>query len=177
MKKGFVLYITGIPSSGKTTLANNLAEALRIKGYKVEILDAYWVRNHICLHEGFSLETGRKIITCTAWTARLLARNGVIVLCSFVTPSKNLRELFKRIVGEEVPVYEVYLKCSIDACSKRDNKQLYRKLMIGELKELPGVTIPYEESSNPDLVIDTERLDEKATLKRVLEFLRKKGHI
>ncbi len=107
MDKGFVLFITGIPSSGKTTLANNLANVLRDHGYRVEVLDAFWVRNHICLHEGYSYDVGEKIMTCTAWVARLLARNGVIVLCSFVTPSRKLRELFKQIVGEEVLGYRM----------------------------------------------------------------------
>ncbi len=174
MKKGFVLFITGIPSSGKTTLASNLAEFLRARGYSVEVLDAFWVRNHICLHEGYDTESGRKIITCTAWIARLLARNGVIVLCSFVTPSRSLRELFKKIVGEEVPVYEVYLKCNIDVCRRRDNKRLYERLERGEIEILPGVTIPYEESPNPDLTIDTSIVDEDKTLEITLKFLEKK---
>ncbi len=171
MGKGFVLFITGIPSSGKTTLANSLAKVLRDHGYRVEVLDAFWVRNHICLHEGYGYDVGEKIITCTAWVARLLARNGIIVLCSFVTPSRKLRELFKQIVGEEVLVYEVFLKCDIDTCRRRDSKGLYRKLEKGEIKELPGITIPYEEPINPDLVIDTRILNEKEALNKVLRFL------
>ncbi len=174
MRKGFVLFITGIPSSGKTTLANNLATFLRSRGYNTEVLDAFWVRNHLCLHEGYDIESGKKIITCVAWAARLLARNGVIVLCSFVTPSRSLRELFKKIVSEEVPVYEIYLKCSIDICRKRDNKKLYERLEKDEIKVLPGVTIPYEESPNPDLTIDTSVVNEREAMEIVLKFLREK---
>lgn len=174
MRTGFVLFITGIPSSGKTTLANNLARFLRAKGYNVEVLDAFWVRNHICLHEGYNIDSGRKIITCTAWIARLLARNGVIVLCSFVAPSRSLRELFKKIVNEEVPAYEIYLKCNVDVCRRRDNKMLYKRLEKGEIKDLPGVTIPYEEPLNPDLAIDTSIIDEREAMEIVLRFLEKK---
>ncbi len=174
---GFVLFITGIPSSGKTTLAYNLASYLRSRGFRVEVLDAFWVRENICMFEGYNREAREKIMKCTAWIARLLARNGVIVICSFVAPSRSLRELFRKIAGEEVRVIEIYLKCSIEVCRKRDNKGLYRKLERGEIKILPGVTIPYEEPLNPDIKIDTEKLGVEETLKYTLQKLREIGVI
>ena len=175
--RSFVLFITGIPSSGKTTLANNLARVLRGMGYRVEVLDGYWVRRNICVYEGYDLETAERVMRCTAWIARLLVRNGVVVICSFVAPSRRIRALFKEIVSEEAPVLEVYLKCRPEICRLRDNKGLYRGVERGEIKVLPGIKIPYEESPNPDIVVDTEKHDPGETLSIVLRELEKRGLI
>ena len=153
--RGLVAWLTGLPGSGKTTIASSTATRLRDMGYRVEVLDGDWVRKTINPDAGYTREERRRHLLRVAWIARLLARNGVIVLCSFVSPYRSVRAEIRRIIEEEVPFIEVYVKCPLEECIKRDPKGLYKKALRGEIKHFTGISDPYEPPENPDIVLDT----------------------
>ncbi len=177
LNRGFVVWLTGLPGSGKTTVANAVASKLRESGYRVEVLDGDWVRKTINPDVGFTREERRIHLRRIAWIARLLARNGVIVLCSFVSPYRSVRKEIREIVEEEAPFVEVYCKCSLQECIRRDPKGLYRKALRGEIEHFTGISDPYEEPENPELTLDTEHEPPNKNAERVLDKLRKLGLI
>ncbi len=155
LQRGLVVWLTGLPGSGKTTIATRAAERLRAMGYRVEVLDGDWVRKTINPDAGFTREERLRHLRRVAWIARLLARNGVIVLCSFVSPYREARKIIREIIEEEAPFLEIYVKCPLEECIRRDPKGLYAKALRGEIKHFTGITDPYEPPENPDLVLDT----------------------
>ncbi|RLG84552.1 MAG: adenylyl-sulfate kinase [Thermoprotei archaeon] len=176
--KGFVVWFTGLPGSGKTTIAKSVAEKLRSMGYRVEVLDGDWVRKTINPDAGFTREQRRIHLHRVAWISRLLARNGVIVLCSFVSPYRDVRAEIRNIVEEEnIPFIEVYTKCSLETCIKRDPKGLYKKALRGEIKHFTGISDPYEEPLNPELVIDTEHDNIETNVSKIINKLKELGLI
>lgn len=175
LDKGFVVWLTGLPGSGKTTIARGLAERLRSEGYRVELLDGDWARKTISRGAGFTREERRRHLHRVAWVARLLARNGVIVLCSFVSPYRDVRREVREIIEEEAPFIEVYVKCSLEECIRRDPKGLYRKALRGEIKHFTGISDPYEPPENPDLVLDTEKEEPAESVEKLYRLLREKG--
>ncbi len=178
IEKGFVVWFTGLPASGKTTIARGVAEVLKARGYRVEVLDGDWVRKTINPDAGFTKEERRRHLLRVAWIARLLARNGVIVLCSFVSPYREVRAEIRRIVEEEgIPFIEVFVKCSLEECIRRDPKGLYRKALAGEIQHFTGISDPYEEPENPELVVDTEHDSVENNVRKVVEYLEQRGLI
>ncbi len=176
LDKGFVVWFTGLPGSGKSTIAYGVADVLRGLGYRVEVLDGDWVRKTINPDATFTKEGRRIHLRRVAWIARLLARNGVIVLCSFVSPYRDVRAEVRSIVEEEgLKFIEVYVKCSLEECIRRDPKGLYKKALRGEIKNFTGISDPYEEPENPELVIDTERLTPKESIEEVINYLKKQN--
>lgn len=173
LDRGFVVWLTGLPGSGKTTIAKMLWEKLRGEGFKVELLDGDWVRKHINVDAGFTREERRIHLLRVAWIARLLARNGVIVICSFVSPYRDVRSEIKKIVEEEVPFLEVYVKCSIRECIKRDPKGLYKKALRGEIRNFTGINDPYEEPENPNLTLDTENKPPEINVEELYDLTKK----
>ena len=171
LNKGFVCWFTGLPGSGKTCIAEALAKKLRKYGLKVEILDGDWVRKTINVDTGFTFEERRRHLLRVAWIARLLARNGIIVLCSFVSPYKSVRAEIRKIVEEEAPFIEVFVKCSLQEAIRRDPKGLYRKALKGEIKNMTGINDPYEEPENPEIIIDTEKNSVNYNTRLILEKL------
>ncbi len=173
LEKGLVVWLTGLPASGKTTIASRVAEILKKERFKVELLDGDWVRKTINPDAGFTREERRRHLLRVAWIARLLARNGVIVLCSFVSPYEDVRREIREIIEEEVPFIEVYVKCSLNECIRRDPKGLYKKALRGEIKNFTGISDPYEPPKNPDLVLDTERLTVDECVKKLFDKINK----
>jgi len=171
LDRGFVVWLTGLPGSGKTTIARGLAERLRREGYRVEVLDGDWARKTISRGAGFTREERRRHLHRVAWVARLLARNGVIVVCSFVSPYRDVRREVREIIEEEVPFVEVFVKCSLEECIRRDPKGLYRRALRGEIKHFTGVSDPYEPPENPDVVLDTEHSSPEECVEKLYEYL------
>ncbi len=176
IERGVVAWLTGLPASGKTSIAMAAAERLRGLGYRVEVLDGDWVRRTINPDAGYTREERRRHLLRVAWIARLLARNGVVVLCSFVSPYRSVREEVRRIVEEEgLPFIEVYVKCPLEECIRRDPKGLYAKALRGEIKHFTGISDPYEPPENPDLVLDTTRdpleVNASKLVERILDAL------
>ena len=172
LDKGFVVWFTGLPGSGKTTIAEALRKKLQNAGYRVELLDGDWVRRTINPDAGFTKEERRIQLLRVAWIARLLARNGVITLCSFVSPYRDVRSEIRKIIEEELPFIEVYTKCSLEECIKRDPKGLYKRALAGEIKNFTGIDDPYEEPENPELIIDAEHNSAEQNAEKVLEKLK-----
>ncbi len=177
LDKGFVLWLTGLPASGKTTVAKGVVEALRKARYRVELLDGDWVRKTISVGAGFTREERRRHLLRVAWVARLLARNGVIVICSFVSPYRDVRREVRKIIEEEIPFIEVYVRCSLEECIRRDPKGLYRKALRGEIKHMTGIDDPYEPPENPEIVVDTERMSPEECAQSILRWLCSHGFV
>lgn len=172
-----VAWLTGMPGSGKTTISEAVAEELRAMGHKVEVLDGDWVRRTINPDAGFTRDQRRTHLLRVAWIARLLARNGVIVICSFVSPYRGVREEVRGIVEEEVPFVEVYVRCPLEECLRRDPKGLYRRALAGDLEHFTGVSDPYEPPENPDIVLDTTRETPEQSAGKLLALLSEMGYV
>ncbi len=171
IERGAVLWFTGLPASGKTTVARLVARRLNAAGYRVELLDGDWVRRTINVGAGFSREERWKHLLRVAWIARLLGRNGVIVLCSFVSPYRGVRREIRRIVSEEVPFVEIWVKCGLRECINRDPKGLYKRALKGEITNMTGLGDPYEHPEAPDLILNSEVWNPEFNAKVVLDFL------
>lgn len=172
LDKGCVIWLTGLPGSGKTTIARAVERELRKKGFRVEVLDGDEVRKWLSPQEGFTREDRERHLRRVVHVARLLARNGVIVLCSFVSPYRKIREEVREIIeSEDIPFVEVYVKCSLEECIKRDPKGLYKRALKGEIKHMTGLDDPYEEPENPELTLDSEKLTVKESAKILVRKL------
>ena len=165
---GFTLWFTGLPASGKTTLATRVAESLRTAGYRVEVLDGDELRQGLSKNLGFSKTDRDTHILRIGFIARILSRNGVITIVAAISPYRETRELVRNEIGRFV---EVYLKCPVEVCGKRDRKGLYAKAFRGEVPAFTGVSDPYEEPLNPDLVVETNKESIESCVHRILEKL------
>lgn len=171
---GLTVWFTGLPSSGKSTIANLVAQKLKARGYKVERLDGDIVRKGLTQDLGFSKEDRNKNIERVSFVAKLLARNGVIVLSSFVSPYRAAREKARKEIGS---FFEVYVKCSLEECMRRDIKGMYKKAMNGELKEFTGISDPYEEPKNAELILETDKETPQDSSQKILSSLEKHGYL
>ena len=174
MSKGVTVWFTGLPCSGKTTIADKLAVILKEKGRKVERLDGDIVRKGLTRDLGFSKEDRDKNIERVTFVAKLLTRNDVIVLATFVSPYIARRQLSREEIGEYI---EVYVKASVDECIKRDVKGMYKKALAGEIKDFTGVDDPYEEPVNPEILVDTESESVNESVEKVLRYLEKNNYL
>jgi adenylylsulfate kinase len=172
--KGVTVWFTGLPCSGKTTIANKVAEILKNKGLKVERLDGDLVREELTCDLGFSRKDRDENIKRVTFVAKLLTRNDVIVLATFISPYRERRKKSRKEIGDFL---EVYVKCLLEECIKRDVKGMYKKALEGEIKGFTGIDDPYEEPLEPDLIIEThkERVEESAD--KVLFLLKNTGYI
>ena len=158
--RGCVVWLTGLPGSGKTTIARAVEKELKQQGFRVEVLDGDEVRRWLSPKEGFTREDREIHLRRVAHVAKLLARNGVIVLCSFVSPYKKIRREVRKIIeSENIPFIEVYVKCSLEECIKRDPKGLYKRALSGKIKHMTGIDDLYEEPERAELILDTEKKD------------------
>ena len=168
MMEGFTLWFTGLSGSGKSTLAHRVSEELKDRGLPVEILDGDEVRTHLSKGLGFSKEDRDTNIRRIGFVSKLLARNGVVAIAAAISPYREVRD---EVRSWHDKFFEVFVKCSIDKLVERDVKGLYKKALAGELKGFTGVSDPYEEPLNAELVIesDKETIDESAN--RLLSHL------
>ena len=173
MEKGFVIWITGLPASGKTTIARIVADKLRSIGLKVEMLDGDEVRKWLSPEAGFTREDRERHLRRVAYVSKLLARNGVAVIASFVSPYRKIRSEIRQIIeNENIPFIEVYTKCSLQKCIERDPKGLYKKALAGEIKHFTGLDDPYEEPENPEITLDTENTPPEENAKKLLNYIK-----
>ncbi|MBC7360737.1 MAG: adenylyl-sulfate kinase [Candidatus Aminicenantes bacterium] len=173
-QKGFTLWFTGLPCSGKSAVADRVAEILRSRGLKVERLDGDVVRKSLCRDLGFSREDRNENIRRVTFVAKLLTRNGVAVLTSFISPYREIRDEARREIGEFV---EVYVKCPLEVCIARDVKGMYQKAIRGEIKEFTGISDPYEEPLNPELVLETDKETLEESAQKVIDCLKRLGYL
>ena len=171
-----IVWFTGLPASGKSTLAHHLEKELFNRSIRAYVFDGDNVRHGLCSNLGFSREDRRENLRRIAEMCKLFIDAGIVVLTAFVSPYREDREYVRNLIGND-GFFEVYIKCSVDICEKRDPKGHYRKAKEGIIKNFTGVSDPYEEPENPDLVIDTEKMDVESSVQNVLELLGKKGFI
>ena len=154
LSSGLTVWFTGLPSSGKTTLAGALAKRLADEGHpRVELLDGDVAREHLTRGLGFSREDRDENVRRIGWVASLLARNGVIVLASVISPYRAVRDEVRSL--HDGRFVEVYVSTPVEVCSTRDVKGLYARASRGELTGLTGVDDPYEPPLRPEVVIPT----------------------
>jgi adenylylsulfate kinase len=176
MSKGFVLWFTGLSGAGKTTLSTRIAEKLRAHGLNVEILDGDELRTNISKGLGFSKEDRDTNIRRIGYVSRLLARNGVAVIAAAISPYREVRDEVRGAVsGNGAAFIEVFAKCSIDVLAERDVKGLYKKAFAGELQEFTGVSDPYEEPLDPEVVVETDRESIEVSVARILDVIEKRN--
>jgi adenylylsulfate kinase len=151
---GATVWLTGLPSAGKTTIALALAERLRAEGHRVEILDGDEIRTFLSAGLGFSPEDRDTNIQRIGFVAELLASNGVKVLAPVIAPYAASRAaVAERHAQQGTPYLEVHVATPVEVCSERDVKGLYAKQAAGEISGLTGVDDPYEAPTAPDLRI------------------------
>ncbi len=173
-QKGFTLWFTGLPCSGKSAVADKVAEILRERGLKVERLDGDIVRQSLTRDLGFSKKDRDENIRRVTFVAKLLTRNGVAVLTSFISPYREIRDEARREIGNFI---EVYVKCPLEVCMKRDIKGMYQKALKGEIKEFTGISDPYEEPLNPELILETDKETLEESAGKVIKKLNDLGYL
>jgi adenylylsulfate kinase len=173
-QRGFTAWFTGIPCSGKTTIADRVAEILREKGHRVERLDGDIVRKGLTSDLGFSKEDRDENIKRVTFVAKLLTRNEVAVLATFVSPYRERRAKTREEIGNFV---EVYTRCPVEVCMERDVKGMYEKALAGEISNFTGVDDPYEEPEDPELILDTDKDDIEECAWKVIVKLRELEYI
>jgi len=169
---GFVVWFTGLSGAGKTTLSIRLAEELRTRVLRVEILDGDEVRTNLSKGLSFSKEDRDTNIRRIGYVSRLLARNNVAVIAAAISPYREVRDEVRRdISGDGAAFIEVFAKCTIDVLAERDVKGLYKKALAGELRGFTGISDPYEEPLDPEVVVETDRESEEISAAKILRTL------
>jgi len=162
------LWLTGLPCAGKTTLAKRIKEELDNRGFHTTHLDGDDVRNALNENLGFSPEDRKENLRRIAHVAKLFNKSGIFVIASFVSPTNDYRSMIKNIIGS---FKLVYVKCGLDICEKRDVKGMYRKARAGQIKEFTGISAPFEDPDNADIVIDTGNNDVESCVRQIISQL------
>jgi adenylylsulfate kinase len=153
--RGFCLWLTGLPSAGKTTISRELAPRLTARGWPVELLDGDEVRRGLSADLGFDRASREQHARRVTFVAKLLARNGAIPIVALISPYASSRALARKEVGRFV---EVYVRTPIELCEQRDVKGLYKRARAGEIHEFTGVDDPYEPPEHPEITVDTAEM-------------------
>ena len=172
--RGFVVWLTGLSGAGKSTIADALVPEIAATGRRVELLDGDVVRTHLSKGLGFSREDRDTNVARIAFVAHLLARNGVAVVVSAISPFRSTRIAAREMIGDFV---EVHIAPPLEECIRRDVKGLYKKALSGEIPQFTGVSDPYEAPENAELVLDTSTIDLPASVSRVKGKLADLGYL
>ena len=163
------VWLTGMSGAGKSTAAALLAERLRARGCKVEVLDGDVVRAHLSKGLAFSKEDRDENIRRIGFVSELLSRNGVICIVAAISPYRHTREEVRRRIENFV---EVYVHCPLDVLVGRDVKGLYKKARAGQIPEFTGISAPYEAPEQPEIVLATEHCSVSESVTRIADYLR-----
>ena len=173
-QRGFTIWFTGMSGAGKSTIAEALEPILRQRGLKVEILDGDVVRTNLSKGLGFSKEDRDTNILRIGFVAHLLSRNGVCVMTAAISPYRDIRDQCRAQIGDFV---EVYVNCPLDKLIERDVKGLYEKAIRGEIANFTGVSDPYEEPLNPEVVVETDKETVEESVEKILARLQALGYV
>jgi adenylylsulfate kinase len=171
-----VIWFTGLSASGKSTIAHNVEKELFQKGIRAYVFDGDNVRHGLNSDLGFSGHDREENIRRIVEVAKLFVDAGIVVLAAFITPLGKQREFIRRSFGD-MKFIEVYVKCDIEECVRRDPKGLYAKARAGIIQNYTGVSSPFEEPANPDVVIDTREMGIEEAVNRVLENLQERDFL
>ncbi len=174
MSKGVTIWFTGLSGSGKSTIARILEKKLKKMGRKVELLDGDVARTNLSKGLGFSKEDRDTNIKRIGFVCHLLTRNDVVAIASAISPYREVRDYNRELIGNFI---EVYLKCPLEVCAKRDVKGLYQKAMAGEIKGFTGVDDPYEEPLHAEAVCETDKETPEESAERVLKKMGELGFL
>ncbi len=175
-QKGFTIWMTGLPSSGKSTTAFTLEHELVKKGYLSYVLDGDNIRHGLNKNLGFSAEDREENIRRIGEVARLFADAGVVTITSFISPYRRDRDLVRKIHEETGLIFiEILVDTPVEICEERDPKGLYKKARKGEIKGFTGVDDPYESPDNPELVLKTEDRSPEEVAGEIFEYLSNRG--
>ena len=178
VRSGATVWLTGLPSAGKTTLALALADRLRTDGVDVEVLDGDEVRTHLSAGLGFSRADRDTHVDRIGFVAELLARRGVVVLVPVIAPYADARDkVAAHHRSRGTRLLQVHVSTPVETCAERDVKGLYGRAFRGEITGMTGVDDPYEVPVAPDLRIDTVGIDEAAAVEQLLHLLHENGVI
>lgn len=166
----FLLWFTGLSGSGKSTIANKVETALYAQGIKTYTLDGDNIRLGLNSDLTFSPEDRTENIRRIAETANLMIDAGLVILAAFVSPYKKDRENIKKIV-KDVNFVEIYVNTSVEECERRDVKGLYKKARAGEIKNMTGISAPYEAPTQPDIEILTEKESIDDAVRKIVDFI------
>lgn len=169
--KAFAVWITGLPASGKSTLARAVADRLARQGMRVQVLESDALRKVLTPQPTYSEQERDQFYASLAYIGTLLVRNGVSVVFDATAPKRFHREGARR----QIPRFlEVFVRCPLEVCIRRDPKGIYRKGQSGETATVPGLQVPYEEPEQPDVTVDGSALDAEAAAQEVMEALRER---
>jgi len=174
MKKGFTLWFTGLPSSGKSTIADAVAQELKKSNLQVERLDGDAFRKTFSSDLSFSAEDIKKNNERVISVSKSLTEKGMAVLVSLISPYRQSRENARKEIGDFV---EVYVKCPLEECKKRDPKGNYKKALAGEIPNFIGISSPYEEPESPEVIIETDKEDVAQCAQKIIATLKKLGYL
>ncbi len=167
-QKGFTIWFTGLPSSGKSTLARLVQQTLDEVGLDVVVLDGDEIRQRLSKDLGFSKEGRDENIRRIAYVAKLLTRIGGIAIVAAISPYRESRDRARMEIGDFV---EVFVDCPLPVCMQRDVKGLYLKANRGEIQNFTGISDPYEPPADPDIIVRTDQESPEASLKKILAKL------
>lgn len=165
-----VLWMTGLSGAGKSTIAYALEKKLQNENVLCEVLDGDVLRNGINKGLGFSETDRKENIRRTAEIARLLCENNFVVICSLITPTNDLRDIAKSILGDKFKL--VHISTSLEICKGRDVKGLYGKALKGEIPNFTGISAPFDVPHDSHIVIDTQNQSENQSVEALYAFLR-----
>ena len=170
--EGLTIWLTGLPCSGKTTIAKGLGEELRAAGRLVEILDGDQVRTNLSQGLGYSKQDRDTNVRRIAYVAGLLTRNGVFVIVAAVSPYRDARAEARCVIGN---FFEVFVNCPLAVLIQRDDKGMYRKAMDGDISNFTGISDPYEAPDDPDLTVRTDRETPQESCANIVAKLKELG--
>jgi adenylylsulfate kinase len=173
-QRGVAVWFTGFSGAGKSTIANALIDKLKASGYHPEVLDGDEIREHLTKGLGFSKEDRDTNIRRIGFVAKLLVRNGALVLVPVISPYRAIREEMRSQIGNFV---EVFVNAPIEVCEQRDVKGLYKKVRAGELKQFTGIDDPYEPPANPEVECRTDLEELSESVDKIFNKLKELGYI
>ena len=174
--RGIILWYTGLSGCGKSTIANEVEKKVFDSGYHTYVLDGDNIRFGLNSNLGFSPEDRTENIRRIGEVAKLFVDAGVVVSTAFISPYRKDRDRVRSIV-EDGDMVEIFVKCDLEVCEQRDAKGLYKKARAGEIKEFTGISAPYEEPENPELVVDAAKNSVEECAKMVVDYLKKNGYL
>ena len=175
-QRGVVLWFTGLPGSGKSTVANEVAHMLHERGHLAYVLDGDNIRHGLNRDLGFSPEDREENIRRIGEVANLFADAGIIAITAFISPYRKDRDRVRKLLGEGRFI-EVYVNCPLEVCEQRDPKGMYAKARRGEIPEFTGVSAPYEPPEAPEIELRTDLMSVEECARVVVEYLEKRNLI
>lgn len=174
-RQAFTLWFTGLPGSGKTTLARAVGAELSQRGHRVAVLDGDEIRQGVSPELGFSRRERDLNVRRIGQMALLLARDGIVPIVAVISPYRQARQDVRRALGGTF--VEIYLECDLEALVARDPKGLYAKALRGEIEHFTGISDPYEVPLSPDITIHTGSDAVEASQRRILQHLEARGMV